>query len=235
MLNKVGHGSLQSRQSLQQLQRTLLPTKGIAGITGFNKAPMTVQELDQVADEVLMKSYGKGNAGAFDMLYQRHKGPLFRFVLRQVSDRHTAEELYQDIWSRVIAQRSDYHVSAKFTTWLYTIARNRIIDFYRVQGKRLAIESARGEDDIDDISHESFVCDQRPELLLESKESLDTIRQLVAELPPSQREAFVLKYDAGFNHHDIAAITGHKEETIKSQIRYAISKLKQGLFGGRHD
>lgn len=210
--------------------------KGIAKtLTGFVEARMTVQELDQVADEVLMKGYGKGNVSAFEMLYQRHKGPLFRFVLRQVSDRHIAEELFQDIWSRVIAQRGEYHVSAKFTTWLYTIARNRVIDFYRVQGKRLDIEIHQGEDDIDDIRHDSFVCDRRPELLLESSESLAAIRKLVAELPASQREAFVLKYDAGFNHHDIAEITGHKEETIKSQIRYAISKLKQGLFGGRHD
>ncbi|MDX1695505.1 MAG: sigma-70 family RNA polymerase sigma factor [Ketobacteraceae bacterium] len=195
---------------------------------------MSVQELDQTADELLMKRYGKGNASAFELLYKRHKGPLFRFILRQVSDRSTAEELFQDIWSRVIAQRTSYHVSAKFTTWLYTIARNRIIDYYRVNGKhqnRIADDSSLEED----IGEDHFVCDQRPELVLESEKSLARIRELVAALPASQREAFILKYDAGFNHHDIAAITGQKEETIKSQIRYAINKLKQGLFGGRDD
>ena len=213
------------------------PRSKNAGLNGkgFTDYSMSVQELDQTADEILMKRYGKGNARAFELLYQRHKGPLFRFILRQVSDRSATEELFQDVWSRVISQRRDYHVSAKFTTWLYTIARHRVIDYHRVTGKRLGMTESHDSDELEPLDNDGFVCEQRPELILESEKSLEKIRELVAGLPPSQREAFVLKYDAGFNHHDIAEITGQKEETIKSQIRYAIGKLKQGMFGGRDD
>ena len=196
---------------------------------------MAVQEFDQIADEVLMKRYGAGDGAAFEKLYRRHKSPLFRFVLRQVSDRSTAEELFQDIWSRVIAQRTDYHVSAKFTTWLYTIARHRVIDFYRANGRQHMINAEYVNEPPEDIGEEHLVHHERPELILDQAQSLEKIRELVAGLPANQREAFVLKYDAGFNLHDIAEITGYKEETIKSQIRYAVSKLKRGLFGGRDD
>ena len=162
-----------------------------------------------------MKRYGKGNAKAFELLYQRHKEPLFRFILRQVTDRSISEELFQDVWSRVIAQRRDYHVSAKFTTWLYTIARHRVIDYHRVAGKRLGMTESRDSEELEPVASEDFMCEQRPELILESEKSLEKIRTLVAGLPSNQREAFVLKYDAGFNHHDIAEITGQKEETIQ--------------------
>lgn len=196
---------------------------------------MTIIEIDRLSDEVLMKRYSKGNAAAFERLYQRHKGPLFRFVLRQVSDQATAEELFQDIWSKIIAQRNEYHVTAKFTTWLYTIARNRIIDHYRVNGKSIQNTSLNDETDIDDLQLETLMCDQRPELILESQKAAEKLKALVSKLPQQQREAFLLKYDGGFNHRDIAEITGQKEETIKSQVRYALKKLKLGLFGGNHE
>lgn len=198
---------------------------------------MVVKELEELSDESLMKRYGEGNARAFEMLYQRHKGPLYRFLLRQLSDRATVDELFQDVWSKLIAQRSDYHVSAKFSTWLYTLARNRVIDHYRVQGKRDSLSFSLDDDSFGEVSEggQQLVCEHRPELVLESDKAAAKLKLLVQQLPPSQREAFVLKHDAGFNHRDIAEITGHKEETIKSQIRYAINKLKQGLFGGHHE
>src|SRR5258708_23772064 len=83
------------------------------------------------SDEELMLAYRDGNAGAFDTLYARHKGGLFRYVLRGVKLRAVAEELYQEIWIRVIEARERYAPSARFTTWLYTIAHNRLVHHWR--------------------------------------------------------------------------------------------------------
>jgi RNA polymerase sigma-70 factor (ECF subfamily) len=95
-------------------------------------------------DEELMLAYGGGDAGAFDTLYARHRGGLFRFVLRAVKDRGLAEELFQEVWVRVIESRSRYAPKARFTTWLYTIAHNLLVDHWRRKG--LSLVSLDGED-----------------------------------------------------------------------------------------
>src|SRR5512138_1572570 len=81
------------------------------------------------ADETLMLAYRDGDAGAFDRLYARHKGPVYRYLRRHAQDQ--ADELAQDVWIRVIHAREGYDVRAKFTTWLYTIAHNRLMDHFR--------------------------------------------------------------------------------------------------------
>ena len=197
---------------------------------------MAIADLDSLSDESLMKRYGQGNMTAFEILYGRHKGPLFRFVLRQVSERSEAEELFQDIWSKVISQRTDYHVSAKFSTWLYTIARHRVIDFYRVSSNQIKylVQDSQSENNLGDEHTQGIDDSASPEVLLDSEKTYAQLKSIVGNLPDEQREAFILKYESGFNHRDIAEITGQKEETIKSQVRYALNKIKVGLFGGNH-
>src|ERR1700704_523541 len=90
-----------------------------------------------VADEQLMLAYAGGDAGAFEALYARHKGALYRFVLRSVKARGEAEELFQEIWMRAIEARGRYAPQAKFSTWLYTIAHNRLVDHWRSRGLAL--------------------------------------------------------------------------------------------------
>lgn len=176
-----------------------------------------------------MERYSKGNAVAFELLYKRHKDPLYRFVLRQVSDRALTEEIFQDIWSKVIESRERYEAKAKFTTWLYTIARNRVIDHARSESKKSEVLiSAKNEDTSGEVSDNSF----QPDLLLENEKSKHALMQTIALLPATQKEALLLKYEGGFNHAAIAEITGEKEETIKSQVRYALNKIKKTLFGG---
>src|SRR5947207_12800383 len=88
----------------------------------------------EAPDEQLMLAYRDGNAAAFETLYLRHRGRLFRFVLRSVKSRATAEELFQEIWMRVIEARERYAPQARFTTWLYTIAHHRMVDHWRRPG-----------------------------------------------------------------------------------------------------
>jgi len=88
----------------------------------------------EASDEQLMLAYQGGDAGAFETLYARHRGALFRFMLRSIKERGTAEELFQEVWMRVIEARVRYAPQARFTTWLYTIAHHRMVDHWRRRG-----------------------------------------------------------------------------------------------------
>src|SRR5262245_2189254 len=173
------------------------------------------------ADEQLMLTYREGGAAAFEELYRRHKGPLFRFVLRSVRERSLAEELFQEIWMRVIEARGRYEPQAKFTTWLYTIAHNRLVDHWRKKGLQLVSL----DDAVDPPGSSSF----EPEKILQEKQGLARFARALDTLPPAQREAFLLHEEAGMGVAEIARATGANEEAAKSRLRYALSKLKQAI------
>src|SRR5215212_6752979 len=98
----------------------------------------------EVPDEQLMAAYRGGDARAFETLYARHRARLFRFVLRSIKARAVAEELFQEIWMRVIEARATYTPKARFTTWLFTIAHNRLVDHWRKRG--LTLVALEGEE-----------------------------------------------------------------------------------------
>jgi RNA polymerase sigma-70 factor (ECF subfamily) len=170
-------------------------------------------------DEELMLAYAHGDAGAFDTLYKRHRGPLYRFVLRSLKQRSTAEELFQEVWIRVVEARSRYAPQARFTTWLYTIAHNLLVDHWRRKG--LALVSL----DTEDVPVES----QNPARQVEARQSLARFLQALEALPAAQREAFLLHEEAGLSVAEIAAATGSNEEAAKSRLRYAMAKLKAAI------
>jgi len=177
----------------------------------------------EAADEDLMLAYRQGDTGAFETLYARHKGPLYRFVLRSVRERGLAEELYQEIWMRVIEARGRYGVQAKFTTWLYTIAHNRLTDHWRRRGLHL-VELA-GHDAPAPAADE-------PESRVQGRQSLQRFAAALAALPAAQREAFLMHEESGMSVADIAAATGVGEEAAKSRVRYALAKLREAMADG---
>ncbi len=174
-----------------------------------------------------MSAYSQGDASAFDILYARHKNPTFRFVLRQCHcERSIAEELFQDLWMRVINASRFYRVAAKFTTWLYRIAHNLLVDFYRRNGRVFNISLDDEEIAIDEpASAEST----QPQNLTTSQETLNILQSAIEELPIEQREAFLMQQEGGLSLAQIAEVTGCKQETIKSRIRYAIKKIRLEL------
>src|SRR5881394_1061675 len=95
------------------------------------------------SDEEQMLAYAGGDAAAFERLHAKHKGPLYRYVLRSVKGRGEAEELFQDIWMKVVEAASRYTPQARFTTWLYTVAHHRLVDHWRARG--LAVVSLDDE------------------------------------------------------------------------------------------
>jgi RNA polymerase sigma factor (sigma-70 family) len=171
----------------------------------------------EAPDEQLMLAYGNGDAGAFDTLYARHRGALFRYVLRGVKARAVAEELYQEIWILVIEARKRYKPSARFTTWLYTIAHNRLVDHWR--RKELAVVPA-------DEEQQPASAAADPARQLEGREALARFAKALGDLPHQQREAFLLHEEAELTALEIAAVTNSEPEAVKSRLRYAYAKLK---------
>lgn len=169
-------------------------------------------------DENLMRRYAGGDAGAFDTLYERHKGPVYRYILRNVGDRASADELFQDIWLRLIRGRHKYQSSAQFTTWLFTLSRNRVIDHYRRRRPTGPMPA-----DVAAPDHE------QPEARLSQTARAARLRAAVAALPFDQRDAFLLKEERGLTLAQIATISGVGRETVKSRLRYALSKLREVL------
>jgi len=177
-------------------------------------------------DEQLMLAYAGGDAGAFEALYSKHKGPVFRYVLRSVKGRAEAEELFQDVWMRVIEAAARYTPQAKFTTWLYTIAHHRLVDHWRAKGLVLV---SIDEDDEAAAPEPAAPPSAEPHRIVEAQQTLDRLSAAIAALPLAQREAFLLHHEGDLTAAEIAAATGTNEEAAKSRLRYAMNKLKDAL------
>lgn len=173
----------------------------------------------EAPDEQLMLAYREGDAGAFETLYKRHRGALYRFVLRAVRQKASAEELYQEAWIRVIEARGRYTPQARFTTWLYTIAHNLLVDHWRRKGLSLVqLEEEPG-----------LAASDNPARQAEARETLARLVRAIEALPAAQREAFLLHEEAGLSVAEIAKVTGAGEEAAKSRLRYAMAKLKAAV------
>lgn len=179
-------------------------------------------------DEQLKLRCQSGDYGAFEQLYHRHKNPLYRFVLRQCSDKELTKDIVQDVWLSVHKACGGYIPTAKFTSWLYRIAHNKIIDFYRQCSKGLPVsydDLSLSEQDIlnSDSRHE-------PNHIIQSAQETDRLLQAISNLQESQREAALLHLEMGFSVAEIATITQVNPETAKSRLRYALKNLRQQVL-----
>ena len=179
------------------------------------------------SDEALMLAYAAGEAEAFEPLYARHRGPLFRFILRQVRVQATAEELFQDVWQKVIIARDRYRPEAKFSTWLYQIATNRLTDHWRAAAHR----PMASDDDLERLAREP--AGETPEHTLSVFEQRRGLQRALEALPPDQREVVVLRLEQELSLEAIGEITGAGRETVKSRLRYAMDKLRAKLGSHR--
>ena len=180
------------------------------------------------ADEDLMLRYAAGEVAAFERLYHRHRGGVFRYLLRHGAS-NASEELAQDVWASLIRVRAQYQATAKFTTYLYRLAHNRLIDFYRAEGRAEWVSRDADDDTEDIVTAQPAARTLQPEVLVESGNIAARMRAAISSLPPAQREAFLMQQEGGMSVADIAEATGVPEETAKSRLRYAINKLRAQL------
>ncbi len=177
----------------------------------------------QDSDEALMLAYGAGDIAAFETLYGRHRVRLYRFLLRQLRDGAVADELFQDIWQRVIAARAGWRPEALFTTWLFRIAHNRLADHWRALQHR-----PPAPDDAD--ARTARVPDpDTPERNLSEFEQRRRLQCALEALPHDQREVILLRLEQELTLEEIAEVTGVGRETVKSRLRYAMDKLRAEL------
>lgn len=174
-----------------------------------------------------MLGYRDGDAGAFDVLYARHKGGVYRYLLRQCRDAAIAEELFQDVWMNLIRARAGYTVQAKFTTYLYRLAHNRLIDHYRKTAPAALVSFDEEEGEV--LAELPDGRERPADEALAARRQAARLLELIADLPEAQREAFLLQQESRMSVEEIAQATGVTRETAKSRLRYAMSKLRQGM------
>lgn len=184
---------------------------------------------DVAGDEDLMQAYAAGDAAAFEPLYARHKGGVYRYLLRHCGNGGTADEMFQDVWMSVIRARGSYVPSARFATWLYRIAHNRVIDHWRAQGAAEFVAADPDDGDADPLAAIPGPRGDEPEVRAAGREQSARVAAALARLPPPQRDAFLLHQEGELELSEIAALTGAGVETIKSRIRYALAKLRVEL------
>lgn len=177
------------------------------------------------ADAQLMLRYAAGDARAFDELYALHRSGLWRFIRRSVRDAAATDDVFQECWSRVITNRARYRPTARFATWLYRIAHNCCMDYWRRSTRRHRRESA----DDDAVAAATDENSAGPLEAAQDDEDSDRLAAALAQLPDEQRAVFLLYVEGGLSVAEIGEVTGANPETAKSRLRYAVARLKESL------
>lgn len=180
---------------------------------------------DPRTDDDLMLAFARGASDAFEVLHERYRKPLYRYLYHAVGDKATADDLYQDIWSRIIDSRERFRRGNGFKRWAFRIAHNRLVDHWRALGRQPGLDGDGLADLPGDARH-------APDAAMERDQRAGQLRAALMQLPPEQREAFLLQQEAGLSLADIAERGGVGRETVKSRLRYAVGKLRGLLEPG---
>lgn len=183
------------------------------------------------SDELLVARFQAGDRAAFAALVRRHQGPLFHFAFRQLRSAPAAEDVVQEAFVRVVQSAAEFKNEARFTTWVYTITRNLCIDQLRKRAHRRhpSLDEARGDDG--DRTLGEVVPDRSADVERQAAgaELKQQVAAAVEQLPPDQKEVFLMREVANLPFKEIAEITGVPENTVKSRMRYALERLQAAL------
>ncbi len=187
------------------------------------------------SDEQLLAAYRAGDAGAFEKLLARYEKPIWSYLRRFVRQDQAAEDLLQEVFLRVVRDAQDaaapgWKGQAKFSTWLYTIARNLCVDRSRREAIRGAASLDAGSDDGPAPLHDRIAApDRPPDAELAGRQAAARIDRAIAALPDDQREVFLMREVMELPFAEIAVVVGASEPTVKSRMRYALEKLRAAL------
>ena len=176
------------------------------------------------SDESLLARYREGDGAAFEILYARHRQGLYRFLLGLSSKPELADEVFQETWLSLIRSNSQPQGRATFRTWLFQIARNRLIDHWRKHDARQPLH-----DSYDEQNHAVSDEANDPEQLFTLSRDSQRLDSALQTLPADQREVFLLRAHGDLDLAQIASLTEAPLETVKSRLRYAQQKLRRLL------
>lgn len=183
-------------------------------------------------DDALMAAYTAGDAQAFEALYARHKGPLYRFVRRLLGGGLAAQvdEVFQDTWLRAIQARHSWQPrGAAWRTWLFTLAHHRAVDCLRKSGREVSIDQG---DEGEPWQPETQPWAGWPaaqgsaEDLAFWRAAGQRLLDCLDGLPVAQKTVFLLHHEDGLSVDELARALEVGFETAKTRLRYAMSKLR---------
>ncbi len=180
------------------------------------------------SDESLVARYAHGDVAAFEALYRRHEMRIWRYLYRNVGNRATADELMQEVWFAVARDAARYEPTSRFTTWLFTIARNRMIDLFRASRPQASLDTLGFESETV-VRQLTADPNTGPLAAAVARDQATALNSAIKQLPPEQRDAFLLQVEGDLNVEEIAAVTHSSFETTKSRLRYARSRLRELL------
>src|SRR5260370_37468221 len=172
------------------------------------------------SDEALIGRYARGDAAAFVPLYRRHEMRVWRYLERNVGNRATADELMQEGWFAVARDAARYEPTARFTTWLFTIAHNRMIDSIRTSRRQLSLETLGYESESVGRRLTADPC-AGPLAPAVARDQAGALLHALEQLPLEQRAAFLLQVEGDLSVQGTAAITASTFQTTKSRPRSA--------------
>jgi RNA polymerase sigma factor (sigma-70 family) len=176
--------------------------------------------MNELSETDLVKRYLQGDAAAFDQLYSRFRLPVFNYILRHVREHALSEDIFQDVWMRVLRSLASFRPDTNFSGWLYSIAHNRMVDYWRQQSRR----------EEDELPEQFPQADQQSSGIRQFiRDCVERLQSLIGMLNAEQRDAFLLQQEAGLSLEQIASVTESSRETVKSRLRYALKNLRQGL------
>ena len=173
--------------------------------------------MSDLSDEALMLRYCEGDLSAFQELYGRHSRVLYRFLSWRSPRRDWVDEIAQDSWFSLHQARAGYAPQATFRTFLYQIARNRLIDLLRQP--QTAAEDEAPCPAVDGAA--------APDAAMESRQRNSALHAAIHALPAEQKEALILQQFSGMSLDEIAQLVAAPVETVKSRLRYAMKKLRE--------
>jgi len=182
----------------------------------------------------LLRRYLAGEQACFERLYDAHQKPCFDFIRRMLgaADDATAEDLHQEVWIAVARQAASFDAGrARFVTWLFTIARNKVMDHFRRQPGLVQLTGEAGDAALDAIADSPGAFEISPERIAQNRQLAAALLREVQALPFAQRETFVLFAHQELSLEEVSQVTRVGLETAKSRLRYARATLRLRLAG----